>query len=121
MKPMDPPMKPMDPLTKPTEPPTKPTEPPTKTHIIRLRVRSSPTKPVHVLNINGMVSDDDMQLDPSSILKTIVDLKTGNWWLYFQGKEVGYWPGGLFTNLEISVTIRVGRRDHQQSDKRIPH
>ncbi|CAN1234414.1 hypothetical protein LINPERPRIM_LOCUS4210 [Linum perenne] len=43
----EPPMKPMEPLTKPTEPPTKPTEPPTKTHIIRLRVRSSPTKPVH--------------------------------------------------------------------------
>ncbi|CAN1168556.1 hypothetical protein LINPERHAP2_LOCUS27881 [Linum perenne] len=27
---------------------------------------------VHVLSINGMASNDDMQLDPSSILKTIV-------------------------------------------------
>ncbi|CAN1286341.1 hypothetical protein LINPERPRIM_LOCUS19267 [Linum perenne] len=132
---------------------------------------------VHVLSINGMASNDDMQLDPSSILKTIVlkrnpypneletkesanlsehtqmwhrkgeycpdgtvailrssvtdlppkkpfnritsdykksdapkvanaeDLKTSNWWLYFQDEQVGYWPGSLFRNLRTSASL----------------
>ncbi|CAN1168571.1 hypothetical protein LINPERHAP2_LOCUS27884, partial [Linum perenne] len=33
------------------------------------------------------------------------DLKTGNWWLYFQDEQVGYWPGSLFRNLRTSASL----------------
>ncbi|CAN1168559.1 hypothetical protein LINPERHAP2_LOCUS27881, partial [Linum perenne] len=33
------------------------------------------------------------------------DLKTSNWWLYFQDEQVGYWPGSLFRNLRTSASL----------------
>ncbi|CAN1836934.1 hypothetical protein LINPERHAP1_LOCUS34920, partial [Linum perenne] len=33
------------------------------------------------------------------------DLKSGNWFLYFQNELVGYWPADLFTNLKTSATL----------------
>ncbi|CAN1286324.1 hypothetical protein LINPERPRIM_LOCUS19262 [Linum perenne] len=33
------------------------------------------------------------------------DLKSGNWFLYFQGELVGYWPAELFKNLNTSATL----------------
>ncbi|CAN1168584.1 hypothetical protein LINPERHAP2_LOCUS27886, partial [Linum perenne] len=33
------------------------------------------------------------------------DLKTGNWWLNFQGVDVGYWPSVLFRNLRTSASL----------------
>ncbi|CAN0878104.1 hypothetical protein LINGRAHAP2_LOCUS12296 [Linum grandiflorum] len=33
-------------------------------------------------------------------IKIHQDIKTGNWWFSFQGKNVGYWPASLFKNLK---------------------
>ncbi|CAN1168528.1 hypothetical protein LINPERPRIM_LOCUS19255 [Linum perenne] len=38
-------------------------------------------------------------------IQIIKDFKTSNWWLYYQGVEVGYWPGDLFTNLKKSASL----------------
>ncbi|KAG9455598.1 hypothetical protein H6P81_000106 [Aristolochia fimbriata] len=38
-------------------------------------------------------------------LKIFKDAESGNWWLMFQGLEVGYWPNSLFTGLADSATV----------------
>ncbi|KAI3849235.1 hypothetical protein MKX03_001634 [Papaver bracteatum] len=37
------------------------------------------------------------------------DQSTGNWWVQYQGAEVGYWPPSLFNQLSIKgTTIHIG-------------
>ncbi|KAJ8756173.1 hypothetical protein K2173_024720 [Erythroxylum novogranatense] len=33
------------------------------------------------------------------------DNSSGNWWLTFQGQDLGYWPGDLFTSLADSANL----------------
>ncbi|XP_058763428.1 protein neprosin-like [Vicia villosa] len=33
------------------------------------------------------------------------DVKTGNWWLSYENKTVGYWPSSIFTNLKDVATM----------------
>ncbi|CAN1286389.1 hypothetical protein LINPERPRIM_LOCUS19284 [Linum perenne] len=33
------------------------------------------------------------------------DLNNGNWWLIYQGEEIGYWPAELFKNLNTTAKL----------------
>ncbi|CAN1286388.1 hypothetical protein LINPERPRIM_LOCUS19284 [Linum perenne] len=58
--------------------------------------------------VGGLIQPISKYGDDNQQIVTIAfrrDLNNGNWWLIYQGEEIGYWPAELFKNLNTTAKL----------------